>query len=282
MASFENIVFLDASFGLESTADGTTLVPLQFAIGDSILLIDFSNPENSRNAMVGGFLKQSSYIFSPGVWMSAEPVEAQFSGAITRMYVSVSPGAEATPGYDGGAEAGQGKTSEERRAATELESVLDIELAARNINVQTVADEIMIIQSLVLAILSLFEGYLALGLLVGVAGIGVVTVRNVSERRTTIGMLRAIGFRRRHVLRLFSVEVSWVAVLGLLNGLVIGYGFHVVLYNALWKSEGAAFSFPWVSTTILFILAWGVVLMTTYLPVRRAAAIPPSAALKAV
>ena len=282
MASFENIVFLDASFGLESTADGTTLVPLQFAIGDSILLIDFSNPENSRNAMVGGFLKQSSYIFSPGVWMSAEPVEAQFSGAITRMYVSVSPGAEATPDYDGGAEAGQGKTSEERRAATELESVLDIELAARNINVQTVADEIMIIQSLVLAILSLFEGYLALGLLVGVAGIGVVTVRNVSERRTTIGMLRAIGFRRRHVLRLFSVEVSWVAVLGLLNGLVIGYGFHVVLYNALWKSEGAAFSFPWVSTTILFILAWAVVLMTTYLPVRRAAAIPPSAALKAV
>ncbi|MGB1099200.1 MAG: ABC transporter permease, partial [Poseidonia sp.] len=125
-------------------------------------------------------------------------------------------------------------------------------------------------------------GYLALGLLVGVAGIGVVTVRNVSERKTTIGMLRAIGFRRRHVLRLFSVEVSWVAVLGLLNGLVIGYGFHVMLYNALWKAEGAAFSFPWVSTMLLFLVAWGVVLLTTFIPVRRAAAVPPSAALRAV
>ena len=160
--------------------------------------------------------------------------------------------------------------------------MLDVELAGRNTNVQTVADEIMIIQSLVLAILSLFEGYLALGLLVGVAGIGVVTVRNVSERKTTIGMLRAIGFRRRHVLRLFSVEVSWVAVLGLLNGLVIGYGFHVMLYNALWKAEGAVFSFPWMSIGFLFFLSWAVVLFTTYIPVRQAAAIPPSAALRAV
>ncbi|MEL0312180.1 MAG: FtsX-like permease family protein [Candidatus Poseidoniales archaeon] len=282
MAAFDNIVFLDASFGLESTADGTTLVPLQFSIGDSISLIDFSNPKNTRNAVVGGFLKQSSYIFSPGVWMNAEPVETQFSGAITRMYVSVSSDAKATPDFDGSVTAAQGKTLDERRAAEELEEVLDVELAGRNINVQTVADEIMIIQSLVLAILSLFEGYLALGLLVGVAGIGVVTVRNVSERKTTIGMLRAIGFRRRHVLRLFSVEVSWVAVLGLLNGLVIGYGFHVMLYNALWKAEGAAFSFPWVSTMLLFLVAWGVVLLTTFIPVRRAAAVPPSAALRAV
>ncbi|MEL0181938.1 MAG: FtsX-like permease family protein [Candidatus Poseidoniales archaeon] len=282
MAAFDNIVFLDASFGLESTADGTTLVPLQFSIGDSISLIDFSNPKNTRNAVVGGFLKQSSYIFSPGVWMNAEPVETQFSGAITRMYVSVSSDAKATPDFDGSVTAAQGKTLDERRAAAELEEVLDVELAGRNINVQTVADEIMIIQSLVLAILSLFEGYLALGLLVGVAGIGVVTVRNVSERKTTIGMLRAIGFRRRHVLRLFSVEVSWVAVLGLLNGLVIGYGFHVMLYNALWKAEGAAFSFPWVSTMLLFLVAWGVVLLTTFIPVRRAAAVPPSAVLRAV
>ena len=282
LSVFENIVFLDASFGLESTADGTTLVPLQFSIGDSISLIDFSNPKNQRKAVVGGFLKQSSYIFSPGVWMSAEPVESQFSGAITRMYVSVAPDAQATAEHDGELQSAQGKTSGERTAAAELEKVLDVELAARNINVQTVAEEIMVIQSLVLAILSLFEGYLALGLLVGVAGIGVVTVRNVSERRTTIGMLRAIGFRRQHVLRLFSIEVSWVAVLGLLNGLVIGYGFHVVLYNALWEAEGAAFTFPWTSTALLFFLAWGVVLLTTYLPVRRAAAIPPSAALRSL
>ena len=280
LATFENIVFLDASFGLESTADGTTLVPLQFSIGDSISLIDFSNPKNTRTVVVGGFLKQSSYIFSPGVWMSGEIVETQFDGKMTRMYVSVAPEATPVEGVRGEQPAAQGKSTEVRQAANELEDVLDVELASRNINVQTVADEIMVIQSLVLAILSLFEGYLALGLLVGVAGIGVVTVRNVSERRTTIGMLRAIGFRQRHVLRLFSVEVSWVALLGMLNGFVIGYGFHVILYKALWEQEGAAFSFPWLSTTLLFFLGWVVVLLTTYAPVRQASKIPPSAALR--
>ena len=280
LENFENIVFVDASFALESTTDGTTLVPLQFSIGDSISLIDFSNPKNTRDVKVGGFLKQSSYIFSPGVWMNGEAVETQFSGKMTRLYVSVAPDATPTESYDGGSKAPQGKSVGERQAAAELEGLLDVELASRNINVQTVADEIMIIQSLVLAILALFEGYLALGLLVGVAGIGVVTVRNVSERRRTIGMLRAIGFRQRHVLRLFSIEVSWVAVLGMLNGLVIGYGFHLVLYKAVWEGEGAAFAFPWPSTLLLFAGGWLVVLLTTFVPVRKASKIPPSAALR--
>lgn len=281
IGKFNDIVFLDASFGLESTTDGAGLVPLQFSIGDSISLIDFSNPQNTKEVRVGGFLKQSSYIFSPGVWMNGQVAEEQFGAEITRMYVSVSPDAKATSDeFATVAMSAQGKSVEERRAAAELEDVLDRELASLNINVQTVADEIMIIQSLVLAILSLFEGYLALGLIVGVAGIGVVTVRNVSERRRTVGMLRAIGFRQRHVLRMFSIEVSWVAVLGMLNGLVIGYGFHLVLYTALWKDEGVAFAFPWLSTLAVFVFGWLVVLVTTAFPVRQAANIPPSAALR--
>ena len=281
IGKFNNIVFLDASFGLESTTDGAGLVPLQFSIGDSISLIDFSNPQNTKEVRVGGFLKQSSYIFSPGVWMNGELAQEQFGAEITRMYVSVSPDAQATSEEFAGATlSAQGKSVDERRAAAELEDLLDRELASLNINVQTVADEIMVIQSLVLAILSLFEGYLALGLIVGVAGIGVVTVRNVSERRRTVGMLRAIGFRQRHVLRMFSIEVSWVAVLGMLNGLLIGYGFHLVLYNALWKDEGVAFAFPWLSTLAVFAFGWAVVLATTAYPVRQAANIPPSAALR--
>ena len=281
LGRFDDVVFLDASFGLESAADGTTIVPLQFSIGDSISLIDFSNPQNTKSVKVGGFLKQSSYIFSPGVWMGGDVVENRFGGEITRMYVSVAPTAQATdPTFLEMDLAAQGKTVEERQAAAELEEVLDRELARSNINVQTVADEIQVIQSLVLAILSLFEGYLALGLIVGVAGIGVVTVRNVSERRRTVGMLRAIGFRQSHVHRMFSTEISWVAVLGMLNGLLIGYGFHAMLYNALWAEEGVAFSFPWLSTVGVFVFGWLVVLATTAAPVRQAAKIPPSAALR--
>ena len=92
-------------------------------------------------------------------------------------------------------------------------------------------------------------------------------------------MLRAIGFRQRHVLRLFSV-VRYHGWLAMLNGLIIGYGFHVVLYKAVWEAEGAAFSFPWASTLMLFFGGWLVVLLTTFVPVRSASKIPPSAALR--
>ena len=45
-----------------------------------------------------------------------------------------------------------------------------------------------------LQFLRLMQGYLALGLLVGIAGLGVVMVRAVRERRREVGVLRSLGF----------------------------------------------------------------------------------------
>ena len=42
-------------------------------------------------------------------------------------------------------------------------------------------------------------GFMGLGLIVGVAALGVISARAVVERRQQIGVLRAIGFRRRMV-----------------------------------------------------------------------------------
>ena len=46
----------------------------------------------------------------------------------------------------------------------------------------------------------LFQGFMGIGLIVGVAAIGVLSFRAVEERRQSIGMLRALGFRSRMVL----------------------------------------------------------------------------------
>ncbi|HMO11630.1 MAG TPA: UbiA family prenyltransferase, partial [Actinotalea sp.] len=46
------------------------------------------------------------------------------------------------------------------------------------------------------------------------AALGVVAFRSVVERRQQIGMLRAIGYRRRMVAASFLIEPSLVAVLG--------------------------------------------------------------------
>ncbi len=66
----------------------------------------------------------------------------------------------------------------------------------------------------------LMQGFLALGLLVGIIGLGVVMVRAVRERRRTIGVLRALGFRAKAVERAFMAESTFVAAEGILIGAV--------------------------------------------------------------
>ena len=41
----------------------------------------------------------------------------------------------------------------------------------------------------------MFQGFMALGLIVGIAALGVIAFRSVVERRQQIGMLRAIGYQ---------------------------------------------------------------------------------------
>ena len=65
------------------------------------------------------------------------------------------------------------------------------------------------------------QGYLALGLIIGIAGLGVVMVRAVRERRRQIGMLRAMGFQSRVVRQAFLVEAGFIAVQGIALGVIL-------------------------------------------------------------
>ena len=281
----DDLVILDASFGLESLADGNGISMLSFSIGDSISLIDISNPGNTRNVQVAGFLEQSSYLFSAGVWMNDDVVVEQFDGRLTRMYVSVADDATPSPQFDDESTADfspTGKSRDVRLTAAEMESELTPILNGKGVQVSVISDEVLILQSLVLALLGIFEGYLALGLIVGIAGIGVVTVRSVSERSTSIGILRALGYRKSMVFMSFFIEVSWVSVLGMVNGILVAVGFHRALYTAFWEDQGASFTLPLESIFMVFFGGWLLVLLATYLPIRRASNVPASASLRAV
>ena len=279
----EDLVLLDASFGLEMASDGTGITTLSFSIGNSISLIDLSNPGNARIVTVAGFLEQSSYLFSPGVWLSDEIVQDQFDGRLTRMYVSVSDSAAASSDFDDSGIstfAATGKPINVRIAVAQLSEQMADSLNSQGVTISVISEDVMLIQSLVIAILGIFEAYLALGLIVGIGGIGVVTVRSVSERRKTIGILRALGYRKSMVMLSFMIEVSWVAVLGIINGVVIAIGFHRALYVAFWEEQGASFSLPWPTIILVVFGGWILVLLATAAPIKRATSIPPSAALR--
>ena len=105
----------------------------------------------------------------------------------------------------------------------------------------------------------LFTGFMALGLLVGIASLGVVSLRAVVERRQQIGVLRAIGYRRRMVLLSFLTESSFVALLGIAIGVVLGSIISWNIVNDVREFEGVeglTFSFPWVQIVIIVGVAY--------------------------
>ena len=133
------------------------------------------------------------------------------------------------------------------------------------------------------AFFRLFTGFMALGLLVGVAALGVVSTRAVVERRQHIGMLRAIGYKRGMVALSFLLESSFVSVLGAIIGLALGL---LLSYNAVNSIraeagiEGITFSVPWMQLGVILALTYGFSLLTTFIPARQASRIYPAEALR--
>ena len=159
---------------------------------------------------------------------------------------------------------------------------MDEALADEGVLVTLIVDDILLVQGLVLAILAIFQAYLALGLGVGLLGIGVVTARAVRDRTHVIGLVRAIGVSRQRIGQSLAGEVAWTGGLGLVVGVVVGMMFHVRLHGALWADQGVDMALPWGSA--LAVLFGGMVLVSLAVawPIRRATSIAPSEALRSL
>ncbi len=127
----------------------------------------------------------------------------------------------------------------------------------------------------------LLQGFMALGLVVGIAALGVIAARSVVERRQQIGVLRAIGFQREMVRNSFLLESSFIALLGIGLGLVLGFALSPQIVSAMAEDfDGLQIVFPWGTTLIVVAVAYVAALVTTLYPARQAAAIYPAEALR--
>ena len=129
----------------------------------------------------------------------------------------------------------------------------------------------------------LFTGFMALGLFVGIAALGVVSTRAVVERRQQIGMLRALGYRRGMIQLSFLIESSFVAVLGIVIGTVLGL---VLSYNAVLDIrdeqglDTIQYAIPWIQMIIILGVTYVFSLLATYVPARQASKVYPAEALR--
>ena len=259
----ESLVIIDSSLTTQPEERGDDSPTLDLNIGSSILISDPSNSGVNRTVFVAGILKEEASIMVSGIYIQAAFAEERFEATPQIVWFSVPEG---TP------------VAQQEQAADQIERGMIEE----GVGVFVIEVAFAKAQSFFLSIFNLLKAFLALGLAVGIAGLAVVTIRNVSERRHQIGILRALGFQRSMVVATFLVELSWVSFLGILNGALVGVGFHYALYDRFMKDDGADFIMPWTEIYLIVIGAYVLTLIATLWPVRKAASIRPAEALRDV
>jgi len=227
-------------------------------VGDKLALI---NPLTgvSRDVTVaaiatGDGLIQNGMLYG---WRGAHSVFGDRLVA-SRSYVSLVPGTDAD------------------RFAARLQSQF-ITNGAEAFSIAALMDEAF---SMTHQIFQLFEGYLAMGLLVGIAGIAVVMIRAVRERRRQIGTLRALGFPAQSVGRSFAIEAGYVALQGTLIGALLAL---LTLYTIIARSDAmgdVTFAVPYLQLTVLLAGTVLASLLATVAPALSATRVRPAVALR--
>ena len=115
-----------------------------------------------------------------------------------------------------------------------------------------------------------------LALLLAAIGIFGVASYTVSQRTQEIGIRMALGASRRAVLRLVLAGGVRLAVAGVLIGVAGAYWASKLIQGELYQTSPTD---PRVFAAVVVVLV-GVVLLATWLPARRAAAVDPVVALR--
>jgi putative ABC transport system permease protein len=128
------------------------------------------------------------------------------------------------------------------------------------------------------AFTSLFLGLGAVALLVGGVGIANVMIISVLERRSEIGLRRALGARRQHIAAQFLAESLTLATTGGIAGVVLG----AVITGGYALNDGLALRIPPVALAGGLVAAGLLGAVAGLYPALRAARLPPTEALRSV
>jgi putative ABC transport system permease protein len=228
-----------------------------FEIGATLTVRDPSSGR-SRTLEVGAVAK-SGFAFTPAL-MSADAL-AELAGPLaapTLLYV------DAEPGFD-------------PQAVAEEVNATFVANGADAVSFRKEVGDGLSQQS---QFFRLMQGYLALGLVVGIAGLGVVMVRAVWERRRQVGVLRALGFPSGAVRRAFVAESMFVALEGIVLGVLLAVVSSWRLLTNGAFGEGLSFTVPWLQLALLVVLTAAASVVATIAPAQQASRIRPAVALR--
>lgn len=130
-------------------------------------------------------------------------------------------------------------------------------------------------------------GLMGFGLLAIIASVfGIINTQYISvlERTQQIGLMKALGARRKDIARLFRYEAAWIGFLGGTIGVILAYLvtlFNPLITSALKLEKGTALlKMDWVSSAILIVALMLIAIISGYFPARKAAKLDPIEALR--
>ena len=150
-----------------------------------------------------------------------------------------------------------------------------------NVKVQTQAEFKKTQQAQVNQLLGIIYVLLALAVLIALIGIVNTLMLSVFERTHEIGLLRAVGMRRRQVRAMIRSEAVILSIFGAIIGLLLGTGLGVALSAALKKQGITDIVIPYASLVVFLVIAALLGLAAASWPARRAAKLDVLAAIAA-
>ena len=130
-------------------------------------------------------------------------------------------------------------------------------------------------------LLGLVYALLALAVLIALIGIVNTLMLSVFERTHEIGLLRAVGMKRRQIRAMIRSESVILAVFGAVIGIIVGTGLGIALVSALHSQGITDTVVPFSNLVVFLILAALLGLLAASWPARRAAKLDVLAAIAA-
>src|SRR5207244_978126 len=141
---------------------------------------------------------------------------------------------------------------------------LELSFAQQGLETNVVGEGLRNVQTVRQLLDYLLEGFVGLGLVSGMAALGVISTRAVVERRQQIGMMRAIGLKRRLVQLSFVLEVAFVALLGVGVGVALGILLARNVVSFLQPNfRELRLIIPWLEIAYIAAIAFGAALSAT-------------------
>lgn len=128
-------------------------------------------------------------------------------------------------------------------------------------------------------LLNIIYGLLGLSIVIAALGIANTLAMSLHERTREIGMLRAIGLKRRQLWGMVVLESLWTAVFGAVLGVVMGLVLGIIAQQLLKDSGLSTLEIPWLTIVLVIIVAGIVGVLSALVPAFRAGQLNPLRAI---